>query len=288
MTSAPIFSKAWPDVRIAVGVVDRGGEIVLPPRYSPSGAEAGSLAAGALAAGPPASSAPTPATAVRATIARLGGRRLPRERRRRARRTGARRRWRIPARRRARACGRRRGEGASPSSIASVAISGTGASSSISATIVARCSISALNSASGTTRVSPSAPRSVTRSWKMSFASTFSSPSAWRRMLPFLREALAALHVELVLVAQAAHQAPARARDLRRIERELLVLRDLQVHRAQLGQPRRRAVLAAAAADAAEPLRLVAHADLLELDAGAEQPPRDRARARGNRRASRR
>ena len=44
-----------------------------------------------------------------------------------------------------------------------------------------------------------------------------------------------------------------------------------EVHRSQLGQPRRRAVLATAAADAAEPLGLVANADLLELDARAEQ-----------------
>ena len=86
----------------------------------------------------------------------------------------------------------------------------------------------------------------------------------------FLRKALAALHVELVLVAQAAHQPPARAGDLRRIERQPLILRDAEVHGTQLGQPRRRAVLAAAAADAVEPLGFVAHADLLQLDARAE------------------
>ena len=119
-------------------------------------------------------------------------------------------------------------------------------------------------------RTSPSSPRSVTRSRKMSLATTFSSPRFGANDLSFLRKALAALHVELVLVAQAAHQAPARAGDLRRIERQPLILRDAEVHRAQLGQPRRRAVLAAAAADAVEPLGFVAHADLLQLDARAE------------------
>ena len=59
----------------------------------------------------------------------------------------------------------------------------------------------------------------------------------------FLGEALSALHVELVLVAQAAHQPPARAGDLRRVEREPLVLGDAEVHGAQLGEPRGRAVL---------------------------------------------
>ena len=86
----------------------------------------------------------------------------------------------------------------------------------------------------------------------------------------FLRKAFPALHVEFVLVAQAAHQPSARARDLARVEREMLILRYLQVHRAQLGEPRRRAVLATAATDAAEPLRLVANADLLQLDARAD------------------
>src|SRR5690606_18771007 len=87
---------------------------------------------------------------------------------------------------------------------------------------------------------------------------------------PLLGEALAALHVELVLVAQAAHEAAAGARDLERIEREVLVLGDGQVDRAQLGEPGRGAVLAAAAPDAVEALGLVSHADLLELDARAE------------------
>ena len=87
------------------------------------------------------------------------------------------------------------------------------------------------------TRVSPSAPRSVTRSLKMSFATTFSSPRAVSSGLPLLRESLAALHVELVLVAQAAHQAAARAGDLRWVERQALVLGYAEIHRPQLGQP---------------------------------------------------
>jgi hypothetical protein len=85
-----------------------------------------------------------------------------------------------------------------------------------------------------------------------------------------LGEALALLDVEVVFVAQRTHQAAARAADLRRVQREVLVLGDVQVHRAELGEPGRRAVLAAAAADAREALGLVAHADLLELDARAE------------------
>jgi hypothetical protein len=73
-----------------------------------------------------------------------------------------------------------------------------------------------------------------------------------------------------VLVAQRAHEPAAGAGDLRRVEREALVLRDAEVDRAQLGEPDRGAVLAAAAADPVEALGLVAHADLLELDARAE------------------
>src|SRR5207249_1343349 len=86
----------------------------------------------------------------------------------------------------------------------------------------------------------------------------------------FFWEPLAALHVELVLVPQAAHEPPARARDLRRIERQPLILGHAEIHRAQFRQPRRRTVLPAAAADAVEPLGLVALANLLQLDPRAE------------------
>src|SRR5688500_2775893 len=89
--------------------------------------------------------------------------------------------------------------------------------------------------------------------------------------LSFLGEALATLDVELVLVAQAAHETPARAGDLRGIQRKALVLRDTEVDRAKLRQPGSGAVLTAATPDAVEPLCLVTNADLLQLDAGAEE-----------------
>src|ERR1051326_1699290 len=56
-------------------------------------------------------------------------------------------------------------------------------------------------------------------------------------------EALARLHVEVVLVAQAAEQAPAPARDLRRVERQVLILGERKTHGAELGRPARAAVL---------------------------------------------
>src|SRR5262249_14941945 len=86
----------------------------------------------------------------------------------------------------------------------------------------------------------------------------------------FLGEALAALHIEFVLVPQAAHESSAGAGNLRRIERQPLVLGDAEVHGSQLGEPGRRAILAAAATHAVEALRLVTNADLLELDPRAE------------------
>src|SRR6185437_1697502 len=73
-----------------------------------------------------------------------------------------------------------------------------------------------------------------------------------------------------MLVAEAAHQPPTGTRDLGWVEREPLILRDAQVHRAQLWEPGARAVLASAATDAVEAFRLVAHADLLQLYAGAK------------------
>jgi len=88
---------------------------------------------------------------------------------------------------------------------------------------------------------------------------------------PLLGEPLARLHVEIVLVAEAAQQPPAAARDLRRVERQVLILGERQAHRAQLRQPARAAVLATAPAHAVEPLRLVPRADLPQLDARVEQ-----------------
>src|SRR5947208_1546626 len=83
---------------------------------------------------------------------------------------------------------------------------------------------------------------------------------------PLLGEPLARLHVEVVLVAEAAQQPPAPAGDLRRVERQVLILGERQAHRPQLGEPARAAVLPAAAADAVEPLGLVARPDLAQLD----------------------
>lgn len=88
--------------------------------------------------------------------------------------------------------------------------------------------------------------------------------------LSFLREALAALNVELVLVAQAAEQPPAGAGDLRRVEAEALVLGDLEPDGAQLREPGA-AQLAPAAPDPVEPLGLVADPDLAQFDARAER-----------------
>ena len=65
-----------------------------------------------------------------------------------------------------------------------------------------------------------------------------------------LRETTAALDVELMFVAQATHQPTTRARNLRRIERQLLILRDREINRTQIRQPRRRTVFAATTTDA--------------------------------------
>ena len=92
-----------------------------------------------------------------------------------------------------------------------------------------------------------------------------------RQDLPLFREFASTQHVELMLVAQAAHQPTAGPGDLLRIERQLLIFGDAEIDRTQVGEPRRRAVLASAASHARESLGFVAHADLLELDPGAEQ-----------------
>src|SRR5256884_4384910 len=86
-----------------------------------------------------------------------------------------------------------------------------------------------------------------------------------------LGEAFARLHVEVVLVAEAAEQAPAAARDLRRVERQVLILGERQAYGPELRQPARAAVLAAAPAHAVEPFGFVARPDLAQLDARVEQ-----------------
>ena len=92
--------------------------------------------------------------------------------------------------------------------------------------------------------------------------------------------------VELVLVLEAAEQAAAAAGDLAGVEREVLVLGQAQVDRRELLEPGGAAVLPPAAADAGEPRRLVAHADLAQLDAGAEVEARSRTSARKSTRFS--
>ena len=88
---------------------------------------------------------------------------------------------------------------------------------------------------------------------------------------PFLGEAFARLHIELVLVAQTAHEATAGAGDLGGVEcREALILGRARLDRTELGEPGGRAELAAAPSDAVEPTGLVAHADVPHVHAGGE------------------
>src|SRR5690606_35209951 len=85
------------------------------------------------------------------------------------------------------------------------------------------------------------------------------------------REPLAGCDVRVVLVGEAAHEAPAAAGDLCRVERESLVLGELQADGLELAQPGRAAQLAAAATHATQECGLVTHTDLFELDARAER-----------------
>src|SRR5881392_439307 len=79
------------------------------------------------------------------------------------------------------------------------------------------------------------------------------------------------LDVRLILVAQAALEPPAHAGELRGVERQALLLRHPDRHGLELLQPRGAAQLAPARADSARHLGLVARADLLHLDARAQQ-----------------
>src|SRR5258708_16958452 len=74
------------------------------------------------------------------------------------------------------------------------------------------------------------------------------------------------------LVAQAALQAAALPRELRRIEAEVLLLGHLDRHGLERAQPGGAAERPAAGAVAAEHLRLVADADLAHLDPHAKVP----------------
>src|SRR5947199_397174 len=79
------------------------------------------------------------------------------------------------------------------------------------------------------------------------------------------------LDVGLVLVAQTALEPPAHAGELRGVERQALLLRHPDRHRLELLQPRGAAQLAPARPDPARHFGLVARADLLHLDARAQQ-----------------
>src|SRR5437867_12794942 len=79
------------------------------------------------------------------------------------------------------------------------------------------------------------------------------------------------LDVGLVLVAQTALEPPAHAGELRGVERQSLLLRHPDRHRLELLQPRGAAQLAPARPDPARHFGLVARADLLHLDARAQQ-----------------
>src|SRR5690606_23733364 len=85
------------------------------------------------------------------------------------------------------------------------------------------------------------------------------------------REPLARLDVRIVLVGETAHETPAAAGDLRRIQRQALVLGQLEAHRLQLAQPRGAAEFSPAPAHAAQRRCLVPYTDLLQLDARAER-----------------
>ena len=85
-----------------------------------------------------------------------------------------------------------------------------------------------------------------------------------------LRAGLQQLLIGLLLVVQAAHQSAAGAGNFRGIQAEVLRLGHLDGHRLEIVQELAAAERAAADAEAADHLRLVAHADLPQLDAGAQ------------------
>ena len=84
------------------------------------------------------------------------------------------------------------------------------------------------------------------------------------------RRDLAQLSVDLMLVFEAAHQTATGTRDLGRVEREILLLCHVDGNRLEVIQKGRAAQRAAADTQTTEHLSLVAHTDLAQLDAGAE------------------
>ena len=85
-----------------------------------------------------------------------------------------------------------------------------------------------------------------------------------------LRAAAHRVLVGVLLVFEAAHEPAARAGDLRRVQAQILRLGHLDRNGDEVVQKLRAAERPAADAEAAEHLRLVAHADLPQLDAGTE------------------
>jgi hypothetical protein len=74
------------------------------------------------------------------------------------------------------------------------------------------------------------------------------------------------LHIERVLVLQAAHQPPARSGDPQRVHRQVLILGHPHRHRLEVLQERRTAQVPPARPDAALQPGLVPRPDLTQLD----------------------
>ena len=78
------------------------------------------------------------------------------------------------------------------------------------------------------------------------------------------------LGIGFVLIFETAHQPPAGAGYFGRVKRQVLILGHIDRNRMEVLQIRGAAQLAAAGAQAADHLRFIAHADLPQLDTGAE------------------
>ena len=91
-------------------------------------------------------------------------------------------------------------------------------------------------------------------------------------LLARLGHELLHLLISGLLILQAAHEAAAQPRNLRRAERKVLLLGHLDGDRVEIVEERFAAHGAAARAEPAEHPRLVAHADLAQLDARVEMP----------------
>ena len=96
--------------------------------------------------------------------------------------------------------------------------------------------------------------------------------AAFRRIdhAALTRRDLLQLGVGLMLILETAHQTAAHTGNLRRIERQVLILCHIDGDRMEIIEIRAAAQLAAAAAQTADHLCLIAHADLAQLNTGAE------------------